>query len=233
MLSAALELSAAADQVAVVDGPGDLAAVEQLGVNLAIWPRRLGAGLERYARALTDRARFSVDAVVVASRREALLAKLDAALPAWARRHEAFEVLVDDAHALVARYAALTGSPLVRVQLGVIDHDGCRLFHVDYIGLRLVTTYSGAGTHWLRNRDVVRAALQTTTPDARNAAVLPDARRRRALSAGHVAIMKGESFPGNAGNGLIHRSPPLTDGGRPRLRLVVDVAHHDPIAGVC
>jgi hypothetical protein len=37
-----------------------------------------------------------------------------------------------------------------------------------------------------------------------------------------VAVLKGEGYPGNLGNGVVHRSPPIGNSGMRRLRLCLD-----------
>jgi hypothetical protein len=43
-----------------------------------------------------------------------------------------------------------------------------------------------------------------------------------------VAILKGEAYPGNAGAGCIHRSPPAGPGRRARLLLCIDQTKWNP-----
>ncbi|WP_272910986.1 DUF1826 domain-containing protein [Falsiroseomonas oryziterrae] len=49
-----------------------------------------------------------------------------------------------------------------------------------------------------------------------------------ALSA--AAILKGEAYPGNAGFGCIHRSPPAAPGAGARLLLCLDEPGRIPLA---
>ncbi|WP_280109885.1 DUF1826 domain-containing protein [Azospirillum sp. B506] len=46
------------------------------------------------------------------------------------------------------------------------------------------------------------------------------------MSAGDVALLKGEGWPGNRGRGLVHRSPPAAPSGAPRLLLCLDHDEH-------
>jgi len=60
--------------------------------------------------------------------------------------------------------------------------------------------------------------------DAANRAIVPDAQAIRRASAGHVVLLKGELYPGNAGNGAVHRSPPIAEAGERRLVLTLDAS---------
>lgn len=88
----------------------------------------------------------------------------------------------------------------------------CPRFHVDHVPLRLLTTYAGAGSEWLEEGRLDRARLQVEHAPVDNI---------RRLSAGEVAVLKGEKWLGNEGRGLIHRSP-LTPAGERRLLLSLD-----------
>jgi hypothetical protein len=102
----------------------------------------------------------------------------------------------------------------VRVRLEALVHDGCRKWHADTVGLRLLCTYRGAGTQWLSMDGGAQVARSMQTP--------PPPCAIRQIPAGAIAILKGECYPDNAGNGCIHRSPPAGPGRRARLLLCVD-----------
>jgi Protein of unknown function (DUF1826) len=137
------------------------------------------------------------------------------ALPASAER----DAFADDLSALVARFAALCGVKRPHAHLEVLEDDGCRRFHCDYIGLRLLTTYFGPGTEWLPDSAVVREALAPSEvpPDEANDAIVRDRAGIRRASAGDVIVLKGEGWPGNAGRGAVHRSPSVAAAGGRRL----------------
>lgn len=111
---------------------------------------------------------------------------------------------VEDIHELVGVFHELAGPRPVTLRLETTDGDGCRRFHVDRTHLRLLCTYRGPGTEWLRNAQVDRHAQAHFKP---NEDIL-----RHGVPACFepfwVGVMKGELFPGNAGNALVHRSPP-------------------------
>jgi hypothetical protein len=87
----------------------------------------------------------------------------------------------------------------VGLRLSILTHAMCPNFHTDKVSGRLICTYIGAGTQYISKHD--KDALQAKTGD--------------------VILLKGEAWPGNEGNGAIHRSPQLPDGQR-RLLLTLD-----------
>ena len=86
----------------------------------------------------------------------------------------------------------------------------CPRFHVDNVPLRLLTTYAGPGSEWLREDQSPRRELLTSLPPVDNI---------QHLSVGEVAVLKGEKWQGNEGAGLVHRSP---SGQQGRLLLSLD-----------
>lgn len=136
---------------------------------------------------------------------------------------EATMALAVDLFELAALLMQITGIGAVRPRLERVEHDGCRLFHVDRVPVRLLCTYCGPGTQWVPDAAADRAALGKGD----NAAICPDPASIRSIARGDVALLKGDLWPGNAGRGLIHRSPPLGRSGTRRLLLALDIAAGD------
>lgn len=199
--------------VALCGTAAELFAIRRPGVTLAVWRRRLPAGITGECGRLGS----GLGSVRLVTTPDGIAADLAAALPSgWAGGP-----LIRDAVRLVRLYAGIVGCPVVQLRLDNLAGDGCRFFHADHVGLRLLCTYQGAGTHWLPDDAVARSALGRGENDA----VLSDPRRIRKLGTGHVGLLKGEDWPGNRGRGLVHRSPPADPSGAPRLLLCLD--HHD------
>jgi hypothetical protein len=113
----------------------------------------------------------------------------------------------------------LTGARAIGVRLTRTDTAMCPRFHVDFVGLRLVTTYQGPGTELLDSTD----ALREESPRPGGAPTL-SVRSRAAIQTagvGDVVLLKGEGWPGNEGRGAVHRSP-FTTASHPRLLLTLD-----------
>ncbi|HTM67959.1 MAG TPA: DUF1826 domain-containing protein, partial [Candidatus Binatia bacterium] len=101
-----------------------------------------------------------------------------------------------------------------------VVNDGCRLFHVDHVKLRLVCTYRGAGSEWLTEGNALRAGIGK----GNNALVVRNWPAVRHLCPWAVALQKGELFTGVPDTGLPHRSPPVASAFEARLVLVIDDA---------
>lgn len=207
---------------AVCAGPlaESLLRIREPGRRLALWHRRLPAALPRWLsmhfRPPRGQCRFAIDADLVGNEAlEALIADrtgLDDDDSTVRRIRRDLLDLV-----LLARRIA-PQSPALRLRLERIEDAGCRLFHVDQIGLRLICTYLGPGTQWLPESAFDRQGLGCGCNDH-----VRDWDALREVPCGAVAVMKGERYPGNAGRGLAHRSPPASPQ-QPRVVLAIDAA---------
>ncbi|CAM3637970.1 hypothetical protein CCOS865_00156 [Pseudomonas reidholzensis] len=192
------------------ESPQVLTEVLQDGVNLAVWQRRLPAQLEDFSTVLLSLGQLlSDERVIEVDEQETPV--LPGLLPGAADLH-GYESFVADVSWLVAAYTCLVGARRVGLRLRVLEGAMCPRFHVDKVALRLLTTYSGAGSEWLKEGDVDRLRLQQ---------VQPPVDKVQRLQAGDVAVLKGERWLGNEGAGVVHRSP-LTAAGQRRLLLSLD-----------
>ena len=167
--------------------PSALIAIRRPSVMLAAWTRpsplahHLPGGL------------FRVTTDPVAP--DGAVAALGRALPA---------ALAEDIAALALLFCTVARAAQLRQRLEALEHDACRRFHVDAVGLRMLCTYAGAGTQW---------RLGTPDEDAPHHEAAP----------GDVLLLKGRR---RGGDGLVHRSPPVSAlaEGRRRLVLCLDEA---------
>jgi len=125
--------------------------------------------------------------------------------------------LYTDIEDLARNFFSITGAKTIGVRLERVDDDKCRAFHVDFVSARLLTTYFGAGTHWLKNQDVNRSFLG----QGDNASVQARGSELQIFEPGWIGILKGEK--NNKGSGLVHRSPPIELSGSERILLRMDV----------
>lgn len=193
---------------------GSFADIHSPGVNLLIRQRSLATGLPAGLRPL----------VAVRAYRRVLQAAAagNANWLQWLSEYGVHDLIAEwlaaDIGDLVQRFARLNGVENINVYLETLEDDECRLFHVDCNHLRLLCTYTGPGTEWLQNDQVDRSKLG----QGDNEAILVSGSPQQ-LRPGDIAVLKGERYPGNTGNGIVHRSPPISQQGEKRLRLRLDV----------
>jgi hypothetical protein len=186
----------------------DFAAIYEPEVQGLILGRELETALVREAHELafgdSYRCEFLVSATALGSIRRELtkMPHLAADVAHWA------EVLVE-----------LTGCQTVGVRVARIIDAMCPLFHVDYVTVRLVTTYVGAATELRERGDgVIGHTIDQTTGKA--TALFDESRVVRAAP-GDVVLMKGGRWPGNETKGCLHRSPHAC-ADEPRFVLTLD-----------
>lgn len=136
---------------------------------------------------------------------------------------EKADLIIEDISQLVDMFCCLFEQKKVGLRLTTLEHAMCPRFHVVKVPCRLITTYSGIGTHWLGNQCVDRSKL-----GAGNLGLSDDCsgiytvhEDIQQLNCGDVALLKGENWAGNEGAGLVHRSPAL-DKDNNRLLLTID-----------
>jgi hypothetical protein len=185
------------------------------GADLVVWPRRLGDSLRAYVEDLLSGEAFDRGADGMA---DDVASALGSTLPDQPGRSE----FVAD----MARLASVIGHDLghgrVSARLELLDRDACRLFHVDRIDVRLLTTYAGPGTQYLAHRDVLRAGLGSGD----NVRIVRAGATIRSLDTGGVGLFRGEREGGDPSHrrGVVHRSPPIRATRRRRLLFKVQPA---------
>ena len=99
---------------------------------------------------------------------------------------------IKDVCDLVNEFCKMFNTQKAWLRLDSINRPMCPNFHTDDVKCRMVSTYVGPATQWIP-QDINENNLKESDI--------------RQLDTGHVALLKGEGWKGNEGNGLIHRSP--------------------------
>ncbi|WP_447891260.1 DUF1826 domain-containing protein [Pseudomonas hormoni] len=192
--------------------PQALAGILDDGVNLAVWQRQLPVHIADFGSlllSLNEPLAESLSLEIANEDTEPNLRGLASGL----RDLEGYEGFIADVSWLVSAFACLLGAQRIGVRLRVLDKAMCPRFHVDHVPVRLITTYAGVGSQWLKEGGMDRRQLSQPEPT--------DNSLIQQIGSGAVALLKGEKWHGNEGFGLIHRSPQLAPGER-RLILTLD-----------
>ncbi|WP_338484729.1 DUF1826 domain-containing protein [Pseudomonas trivialis] len=182
------------------------------GVNLALWQRQLPLHIAEFGQLLVALDEPLVDSMVIELNDEDAMPNLQG-LASSCSDLEGYEGFIADVSWLVSAFACLLGAKRIGVRLRLLDKAMCPRFHVDHVPVRLITTYAGIGSQWLREGVMDRRALGQ--PEAE------PSERIEQVQCGEVALLKGTKWHGNEEHGLIHRSPALKAGQR-RLILTLD-----------
>lgn len=194
------------------DTPAELGDALHDGINLAVWQRPLAQNIADFVQALLALGEPLAESLMLEP------AANDLPLPPLAEAYQdiaGHAEFVADITWLMSAFVCLVEARRVGLRLRVLDNAMCPRFHVDHVPLRLITTYAGVGSEWLREDAMPRHRL------GEPAAAPADVRKIKQLRAGEVALFKGEKWQGNEGAGIIHRSPQVGTGER-RLILTLD-----------
>ncbi len=174
----------------------DLAAILDPAITLAIWERPSALPVGSLAGFETIQMTAAVDHAGT------MLTAAFALRPAAVWHAD----VAADVAALVTRFAAIMALSHVVIRLERVTGDACKRWHADYVDVRLICTYRGAGTQWIERSTAAGEASVIET--------------QRSLEVGAVGLFKGRVLAGE--QAILHRSPPIAGTGEERLLLVLD-----------
>ena len=141
----------------------------------------------------------------------ALIEQLDAAL---------FANIIADVSHLLQLFSTVSGADSFRLFLGTVNTNMCRKFHTDINDLRMLCTYSGPGTLWLKEESVNRNMLGLSSSQEED--IVVDENAIQQAETGSVLILKGAIYPKKGTKAAVHRSPIIEETGERRLLLRID-----------
>ncbi|UQS13465.1 DUF1826 domain-containing protein [Pseudomonas sp. HS6] len=194
--------------------PQALASILEDEINLAVWQRQLPLHVADFAKLLLSLDEPYAEALSLELHDEDTEPDLTG-LASGFRDLEGYEGFISDLKWLVSAFACLLGARRIGLRLRVLDKAMCPRFHVDHVPVRLITTYAGVGSEWLKEGEMDRQQLGKPLAEPQEKSQIQQ------LVSGEVALLKGEKWHGNEGFGLIHRSPQPASGER-RLMLTLD-----------
>ncbi|MBT0962192.1 DUF1826 domain-containing protein [Denitromonas iodatirespirans] len=132
------------------------------------------------------------------------------------------DALAEDLALLAEMLGELLDAPTIGLRLEQIRRPMCPRLHVDRVGIRMLCTYRGPGTEWVEEHLVDRRFLGAGAggrPDE-TSGLLPPGHRIETVPPFAVALLKGSLWQGNAGRGIVHRSPAVPN--PPRVLATFD-----------
>ncbi|RBL69474.1 DUF1826 domain-containing protein [Pseudomonas sp. MWU16-30322] len=194
--------------------PKTLTRILEDDVNLAVWQRQLPLHIADFAELLLSLNEPLAESLCIELPDEDADPDLKG-LAAGFRDLQGYEAFIADLQWLVSAFACLLGARRIGLRLRVLDKAMCPRFHVDHVPVRLITTFAGIGSQWLKEGVMDREQLGQANAEPQGMSQIQQLKR------GDVALLKGEKWLGNEGFGLIHRSPQPAPGER-RLLLTLD-----------
>jgi hypothetical protein len=197
----------------------------QENTNICIWERKPSAELKPYVQAL----RAQNIALIRSVDLEDISKTLNYMLPDFATEGAGASKLafIDELSMLIDMVCCLFDCESVGLRLTVLNRAMCPKFHTDKISGRLICTYSGKATEWLNSNypnmtssELIASALNDCSSEVGNKTSSFTAKHDCA-KAGDVLLLKGEAWPGNENNAIVHRSPSVAEE-EARLLLTID-----------
>ena len=185
-----------------------LGSINELDALLVIWQRSLDPSLQGW---IHDMDAASLPDLRILAKPDEFRSALKPLLDACGLKSGGMrDRFVADVNDLVIEFANITRSDYVDVRLERVNDDACWKFHRDTVETRLLTTYRGPATEWVRHAHAEEAIQEQREFEG------PLER----LEIGDVAIFKGSRA--SADKGIVHRSPSIAGTGLTRLLLCLN-----------
>jgi hypothetical protein len=196
------------------DTPDILTEILEESVNLAIWHRVLSPSVQMFSHKLLECHGAVGQTMTLSPNNKDGDVQITGLLTGYSHL-EGYASFLEEVAWLVAAFACLVDARTIGLRIQVLDQAMCPRFHVDHISLRMVTSFAGLGSQWLKESELDRSHLGSA------AAIPKQSDCFQQIDEGDVALLKGEKWIGNEGHGIVHRSPQLPAGQR-RLLITLD-----------
>ncbi len=192
--------------------PDDLAQIHREDINLVIWNRSVLPSLVQWLdREIPSGFQQSVFEVTPQNAAAKIGQVVDLY---WNGESPGKRIFASNLAALVDLFAGIAKAKRFKARLELNRTRPESRFHMDDVPLRLLTIYAGAGTEWLEgsSTDCRPSNEQDSSGGHRF-----DRERIHRIDRFAVAVLKGRTYPGAQGKGLVHRSPPTSKAAEGRL----------------
>ena len=168
-------------------------------LNIVIWEREISQEIKLYTELLSQKEVFEL--VSNYSNLDSLFKKLPY------KNHLGYEFFCEDILFITQLFENILRTKNLKVQISIVDKVQCPKFHVDFVNLRLLCTYTGRGSQYLENNNANRNELGLGI----NSKVPILSEDILEVPRYAVSILKGELFNNNQGKGVVHKSPMIEE----------------------
>lgn len=186
-------------------------------VNVTIYEREINDQLKAYTKQLIKVGFSPLNITLDLKKFDTLFDKhFETLIAKYALEHD---LLKNDIKELITEFSKICKGSNLRIFFGLVDTDMCKRFHVDMYDLRMICTYEGQGTMWLKDDNINNIALnnhKSTEP------IPLKENDIQQLNSSDVAIIKGALYPDSTVGGLVHKSPAIEALNEKRIVLRVD-----------
>jgi hypothetical protein len=190
--------------------PKVLREIDWKDVNVAIYERSIHALKEEIELLLPMTISIRCSGSI-----EEIMADIRSAL-----RNVNCENIINDIGNLLEEFQKASGADSFRLVLETVTSNMCRRFHSDMNDLRMLCTYAGPGTLWLKEDNIHRDALNQRGEDDD---IVKNKDEIQQVKTGAAVIIKGAMYPKEGTKAAVHKSPPVEETGEKRLMLRIDM----------
>ena len=185
-----------------------LAKINLPNSQMVLWQRRLLKDLKLWLNQLDLRCLPNLRVTTKPQELRSVMHSLfdDCGMPSTKMR----SYLIEDIEKLVFLFSDIINNTQVDVRFENLNHDGCWKFHQDSFEKRLITTYLGPTTEWVKNQYAEQALRSQREYQGPIEHFQPY----------EVGIFKGSRD--SLGSGIVHRSPAISESGTTRLLLCLN-----------
>jgi hypothetical protein len=162
---------------------------------------------------------LEIKQLLLASKKIQVSGKIESITKDLKQELNQYQSLLDDVLSLLHQFERITKAETFRLTIATVQTNMCRKFHTDINDLRMLCTYFGPGTLWIKDENVNQQALDSTKEDE---PTLYDESNIERVQEGAVVILKGALYPSKKTNAIVHRSPNIEKNGEQRLLLRID-----------
>lgn len=130
-----------------------------------------------------------------------------------------FNHLKTDVKHLLQLFEKVSGAKKFHVRLASVQSNMCQRFHTDVNDLRMLCTYVGPGTIWIKEEDLSDHELAAL--EGRDEVNI-DSNRIQQSKTGQAILLKGAIYPKEGTKAVLHRSPSVEEIDTKRLLLRID-----------
>ena len=194
---------------AIGTSPDILENIHQQDVNIAIWNRNADNLKTQISYLLNQNIQVRINGNI-----ETILESIKTSI-----NPERCNQIIDDIKLLLELFKKVSGSKTFKLFLATVNTNMCRRFHTDINDIRLLCTYYGPGTLWLKEDNIKRDALSTY--DDNDSIVINENKIQQAQT-GSIVLLKGAIYPAKNTKAIVHRSPTIEESGEKRLLIRID-----------
>ncbi|MEO1652562.1 MAG: DUF1826 domain-containing protein, partial [Bacteroidota bacterium] len=131
-----------------------------------------------------------------------------------------FDLLLQDIKELLEAFADISQETDFSIYWAIVENGMCRRFHTDANTFRLLCTYAGPGTQWVKPENINQDRAHCPGNE-----MIIDMQKIEQTKPFEVVILKG-ALQKHCSQPLLHRSPPLDNEGEKRLLLRIDISEN-------